>query len=280
MSLKLIFLGTGTSAGVPMIGCDCPVCTSDDPRDNRTRPSILVQYAGQGGRERNLLIDTTPELRQQAVRQNLNHLDAILYTHAHADHILGIDDLRRFNAVMQAPLDVYAERRVIDQLQHMFTYIFQHHKNVNQSFVATLIAHPITAGERLDLFGASWTPLRLMHGRLPIVGYRIDHQSQSIAYCTDVSTIPPETYPTLANLDVLVIDALRYRHHPTHMTVEQALEVIERVAPKRAYLTHIAHDIQHADLTERLPDKVELAYDGLELLVADSTSQNRRQAQA
>lgn len=280
MSLNLIFLGTGTSAGVPMIGCDCPVCSSDDPRDQRTRPSVLIQYPDDAGTQRCLLIDTTPELRQQALRHHLSHLDAILYTHAHADHILGIDDLRRFNAVMQAPLDIFGETPVLDRLKGMFSYIFQPHKNVNPSFVANLIAHPIDLDQPLTLFDTKWTPLRLMHGRLPILGFRIDHNSRSVAYCTDVSAIPPETYPRLENLDVLILDALRYRHHPTHLTVDQALEIIDRVAPRRAYLTHIAHDIAHADLAAKLPQNVKLAYDGLEISLDKHTSNASRGATA
>jgi len=260
MTLELVFLGTGTSAGVPMIGCDCEVCHSTDPRDRRSRASVLVRYG-----DRQCLIDTSPEMRQQAVTQGLRRLDAVLYTHAHADHILGLDDLRRFNAVMNAPLDVYAEPNVLERLRIMFQYVFEPQRNVNPSFVATLIAHPITAGEPFALHGAAWTPLRLMHGRLPIVGYRVDHAAsgKSLAYCTDCSSIPPETYPLLMNLDVLVIDALRYRHHPTHMTVEQALTVIDQVRPKRAYLTHIAHDIRHAELEAQLPEHVHLPFDGL-----------------
>ncbi len=272
MPLELIFLGTGTSAGVPMIGCDCTVCTSEDPRDHRDRPSVLIRYpdlsrpAGADDDEqplRQLLIDTSPELRQQAIRQRLHRLDGVFFTHAHADHIFGLDDLRRFNAVMHAPLDIHAEATVLDSLSKTFRYIFDSQHNVNDSFIAQLIGHPVVVGEALSRFGATWIPLRLMHGRLPIVGYRVDHGGASLAYCTDVSSIPPESYPLLQNLDVLVLDALRYRHHPTHMTVDRALQEIEQLKPGRAFLTHIAHDIQHADLSQKLPENVELAYDGL-----------------
>jgi phosphoribosyl 1,2-cyclic phosphate phosphodiesterase len=270
MALELVFLGTGTSAGVPMIGCDCEVCRSDDPRDHRSRPSVLVRYPDVTGQRRDFLIDTAPELRQQAIREGMNRVDGVLYTHAHADHVFGLDDLRRFNAVMKAPIDIYAEAAVLERFRAMFTYIFEAHRNVNPSFVATLLPHRLSVGEALSLYGATWTPIRLMHGRLPLVGYRVDYvglpgdgRTASVAYCTDVSTIPPESYPLLADLDVLVIDALRYRHHPTHLTVDQALEVVDRVAPGRAYFTHIAHDIRHADLEPRLPAGVHLAYDGL-----------------
>jgi phosphoribosyl 1,2-cyclic phosphate phosphodiesterase len=265
MSLELLFLGTGTSAGVPMIGCRCAVCTSDDPRDRRSRPSVLIRHPDPDKPQhiRHILIDTTPELRQQALAHQLDRLDAVLYTHAHADHIFGLDDLRRFNAVMRQPLDIYAEPAVLQRLATMFSYVFDPGHNINQSFVAQLIAHPIDVDRPLSLFGATWTQLRLLHGRLPILGFRVDYRGAALAYCTDVSAIPPQTYPLLQDLDVLVIDALRYRHHPTHLTVDQALHEIEQLQPRQAWFTHIAHDIQHADLSARLPAHIQPAHDGL-----------------
>ncbi len=264
MALELLFLGSGTSAGVPMIGCDCEVCRSTDPRDQRSRASVLVRYAKpQAVEEVAFLVDTAPEMRLQMVRHRIAHLDGVLYTHAHADHILGLDDLRRFNAVMDRAIDIYADARTTDILRQMFRYVFEPHNNVNQSFIATLMAHPVELGKTLELHGAIWTPIPLLHGRLPIVGYRVDFQGHSLAYCTDCSALPPEAYPLLRGLDLLVIDALRYRHHPTHMTVEQALFEIDQVKPRRAYLTHIAHDIRHAELEAKLPEHVFLAFDGL-----------------
>ncbi|GAB4190228.1 MAG: MBL fold metallo-hydrolase [Phycisphaeraceae bacterium] len=264
MGFELIFLGTGTSAGVPMIGCECEVCTSDDPRDQRDRPSVLIRYDDpDGGPVRTCLVDTTPDMRKQMIRHRINRIDGVFYTHAHADHVFGLDDLRRFNAVMKQPVDIYAEARVLETLKGMFPYIFQPENNVNKSFVPTLISHELGIGRSLDFFGAVWTPIRLLHGRLPIVGFRVDYCGRSLAYCTDVSSIPPESYPMLEGLDVLVIDGLRHRHHPTHLTIEQALAEIEQVKPKRAFLTHIAHDIRHAEVDPTLPDNVNLAYDGL-----------------
>lgn len=269
MSLELHFLGTGTSAGVPMIGCDCGVCTSDDPRDRRDRTSALIRYQDADGQPRQYLIDTSPDLRHQAIRNGVKRIDGVLYTHAHADHIFGLDDLRRFNAVMKQPIDIHAEQRVLDMLHNMFPYIFDSGKNVNQSFVPTLVSRTLEPGQPIELHGAVWTPIRLMHGRLPILGFRIDVNGSSIAYCTDVSSIPPETYTFLTGLDVLVIDGLRHRHHPTHLTIEQALAEISHIKPKQAYLTHMAHDIRHAELEPQLPAGVHLAYDGLVVNAAD-----------
>ncbi|MEX2671830.1 MAG: MBL fold metallo-hydrolase [Phycisphaeraceae bacterium] len=259
MTLTVTLLGTGTSAGVPMIGCTCEVCRSTDPRDKRDRPGAMVRWRDPAGQLRTVLIDTTPDLRHQMLRHDVMRIDGVVYTHNHADHVFGIDDLRRFNAVMNEPLDIYAEPGVIEWMRHSFAYIFNLAGNVNKSFVPTLIPHPVEPGEAFELAGLPWLPMRLLHGKLPIVGYRVG----DFAYCTDCSAIAAETWPLLADLDVLVIDALRYRHHPTHMTVEQALAVVEQLKPKRAYLTHIAHEIRHADLEANLPEHVMLGYDGL-----------------
>ena len=249
-----------------MIGCECEVCRSDDPRDKRDRPSALVRYGSlpdAPDTPRQYLIDTSPEMRQQALRHGLNRIDGVLYTHAHADHVFGLDDLRRFNAVMKTAVDIHAEANVLATLGAMFPYVFTPEKNINASFVPTLIAHAVEPGEPIDLNGATWTPLRLMHGRLPILGFRVDYQGGSLAYCTDVSSIPPETYPLLRDLDVLVIDGLRFRNHPTHLSIERALQEIEQIAPESAYLTHMAHDIKYQDVAPTLPKGVFLSYDGL-----------------
>ncbi|MCX5658922.1 MAG: MBL fold metallo-hydrolase [Planctomycetota bacterium] len=280
MSLELLFLGTGTSAGVPMIGCDCDVCHSDDPRDHRTRPSVLVRYPagdtdGSGSAPaappRQFVIDTGPDMRMQMIRNRVNRVDGVFYTHTHADHIFGLDDLRRFNSVMNGPIDLYVERSAQETLESMFKYVFEAHKNLNQSWVPKLNLRRVEPGGAFDLHGGRWTPVRLMHGKEPVLGFRVDLPDAagnplgggSLAYCTDVSLIPPETFPLLAGLDVLVIDGLRYTPHPTHMTVEQALALIERIAPREAYLTHMAHDIRYTDLEPKLPKGVHLSYDGL-----------------
>lgn len=279
MSLELLFLGSGTSAGVPMIGCDCSVCTSGDPRDRRDRPSVLVRYPRDKAapseslpEQFSVLVDASPDIRHQSIRNQLNAIDALMLTHSHADHVLGLDDLRRFNSVTGLPLDVYAEPTVIQDLQRMFRYIFEKSSNVNSSFIAELIAMPIGPDTPMKLGPASWRPLRLMHGRLPILGYRIDWAGRSIAYCTDCSTIPPETIELLIGVDILIIDGLRERHHPTHLTLDQACEYAEQIGAKQTYLTHIAHYHSHQELLDRLPEGVEPAFDGLTLTLDESDS--------
>lgn len=262
MSLELLFLGTGTSAGVPLIGCECRVCRSEDPRDKRTRPSVLVRYDDPAGVARQVLIDTTPEMRVQCLREGIKRLDAVMYTHAHADHIVGTDDLRRFNAVQDSALDIYADEPTFEVLGRMFRYIFDPSINVNKSFIATLIPHRVVHGEAFELHGATWLPVRLMHGRLPITGYRIECGGRSVAYCTDVSTIPPESMAALMDLDVLVLDGLRHKHHPTHLTIERACQYAEDLRAKQTYLTHIGHEVLHAEVSAELPEGVMLAVDG------------------
>ena len=290
MAFELLFLGTGTSAGIPMIGCDDHACGSDDPRDRRDRASALVRWPdphwphhdekhaeaaafnpAQAG-HRQVLIDASPDLRHQAIRHRLSRLDAVVYTHAHADHIFGTDDLRRFNAVMKAPLDVYADADTLDTLKRMFTYIFEAHRNVNRSFVASLLPHEIDAGDAWTLHAATWTPVRLMHGRLPILGFRVDFAGRSLGYCTDMSALPPESHPPLTGLDVLVVDGLRRRHHPTHQTLDRACETVAELQPRQAYFTHMAHEVVHAEVDPHLPDGVNLAYDGLSVKIHEDGS--------
>lgn len=275
MALELTFLGTGTSAGVPMIGCTCDVCQSADPRDRRDRSSVVVSVPRERWLEQSdqpsqytVLIDASPEVRHQSIRHGVDWLDTLLFTHAHADHVLGLDDLRRFNSVTGGPIEFYAEPEVIQAIRQMFSYIFKDKHHYDNAFVAKLVPLPIGPEHVLELSGAKWTPIRLMHGRLPILGYRVDWGGRSIAYCTDCSTIPNETLPEMRGLDVLVLDGLRERHHPTHMTLDRACEFAEQIGATQTYLTHIAHDHSHADLLERLPEGVEPAYDGLKLVLS------------
>lgn len=283
--MRFTFLGTGTSSGVPAIGCACAVCTSTDPRDNRLRSGGAIRFTDRDGRPRTVLIDTTPDLRQQALRFGIDRCDAILFTHNHVDHTFGLDEVRRYNVMQKAPIDIYGEEHTLTFLKGVFRYIFNRDSNVNSSFVADLIPWTIKPGEVIDLWGLKVTPIRFLHGHLPIVGFRFDGEgieasSQQgtekrgegdgaspfpLAYCTDVSAVPPESWGALRGLGTLVIDALRHRHHPTHFTVAQALDVIERVRPRASYFTHISHDLGHVDTEKDLPEGVHMAFDGLTL---------------
>lgn len=279
MSLELLFLGTGTSMGIPMIGCNCCVCTSDDPRDRRMRSGAVVRYprtepiiALPPGLDPppdryTALIDVTPDIRPQAIRARLNWLDAVMLTHGHADHILGMDDLRRFNTIMDRAIDIHAEPSVIDQLRQAFSYIFSADRKNSEQYIAHLIPHPVEPGQAKRFGDATWTPLRLMHGRLPILGYRVDWAGRSLAYCTDVSTIPPQTFADLRDLDLLVIDGLRFRHHPTHLTIDRACELARQIGAKQTLLTHMAHEVSHAQTNADLPAGVNLAHDGLRVVL-------------
>ncbi len=275
LPVRFTILGSGTSAGVPVIGCDCAICTSSDPRDTRTRSGACVEFTDSTGQERVVLIDASPDLRFQALRHHLMRCDGILFTHHHVDHVFGLDEVRRFNAVMHQPINIYAESHTLEHLQRVYQHIFESHKNVNASFVATLIPNLIEPTTPIDLHGLRFTPLRLLHGRLPIVGFRIDRTGPAgaamendplpLAYCTDVSSIPPQTWPALDGLKTLFLDALRYRHHPTHFTVDQAIDAAQRIAAAQTYLVHMTHDIRHSDLDPRLPESIHLSYDGLQI---------------
>jgi phosphoribosyl 1,2-cyclic phosphate phosphodiesterase len=253
MQATLTVLGSGTSMGVPTIGCICAVCRSPDPRDRRTRPSVMISYKG-----RNVLIDTTPDFREQALRENITHLDAVLYTHTHADHILGIDDLRPLTYKhMPGKLPLYAAPRACELLRNMFRYIFE--AKYKFGGLPQVELHMIEGP--VELFGARFEPLTVIHGETPIFGFRFG----TAAYLTDHSEVPTETLAKLHGLDVLFLDALRYTPHPTHSTVEQSLKIVEEVKPKRAFFTHICHDLGHAATDAALPAGVRLAFDGMKL---------------
>lgn len=268
-------MGTGTSAGVPVIGCSCRVCSSTDPHDRRLRCGACVRWIDPAGEPRTVLIDTSPDLREQVLRHRLMRCDAILYTHNHADHVFGLDEVRRFNVLMNAPIDLYADEHTLQSLQRIYQYIFEPHRNVNDSFIATLIPHHMDVGTPIDIHGLRFEPVRFLHGRLPILGFRIaaiDDQCEALpdqpgplplAYCTDVSAIPPETWPRLTGLRTLILDMLRFRKHPTHLTVDEAVEAAERIAAERTWFIHMTHDILHAELDPNLPEGMNLAYDGL-----------------
>lgn len=269
-SPSLLFLGSGTSSGVPVIGCKCSVCLSNDVRDSRLRSSITVSWTDSKGIFRQILVDTSPDLRQQALVYNLKRLDSIFFTHQHVDHTFGLDEIRRFNVVMGSPIDIYAELNVIQYLHQTFEHIFYKSKNHNQSFVANVIEHKIEPNDPVDCFGLKITPIRLLHGRLPILGFRFDAPSRipglfPFAYCTDVSSIPPESWPLLKDLEILVLDMLRRRHHPTHMSMERSISVASEAKAKKTWFTHMSHDLSHKEAQSGLPEGMYLSFDGLSI---------------
>lgn len=250
--MRLTFLGTGTSTGVPSIGCECETCTSDDPRDKRLRVSIIIEHRGQ-----TVLVDTSSDFRQQALRFKLKRLDAVLITHCHADHIFGLDDIRPLNFRYGA-LGVYANERAWPDIRRIFKYIFE--PSHFGGGLPQIVSHTVFPGASFCVGeGLEITPLEVIHGRLPVMAYRFN----DFAYATDLSELPPQTLAGLRNLDVLGLDCLRFKEHPTHLWLDRALEYIEDLKPRRTYLTHLAHDVKHARDSARLPDGVEFAYDGL-----------------
>jgi phosphoribosyl 1,2-cyclic phosphate phosphodiesterase len=252
--MRLTFLGTGTSTGVPSIGCDCETCTSDDPRDKRLRVSIVIEHANH-----TILVDTSSDFRQQALRYGLKRLDCVLITHCHADHIFGLDDIRPLNFRFGA-LGVYANEQAWHDIRRIFKYIFEPSHfggGLPQVIAHTVVPNaPFCLGRDVQI-----TPLKVIHGRLPVMSYRFN----DFAYATDLSDIPPETMDALQDLDVLVLDCLRFREHPTHLWVDKALAYIAELKPRRAFLTHIAHDVKHSRDSTRLPQGVQWAYDGLSI---------------
>ena len=252
-TVELLFLGSGTSAGVPMIGCDCAVCTSSDPRDRRTRASVVISQGGTS-----VLVDTTPELRLQCLANGVRRIDAVVYTHAHADHIMGLDDVRRFNTVKGGPLDVWADERTFTTLDRCFGYAFQEPSPEIKVYRPHLIKRTIDPDDPFEVGPMRWTPIPLMHGDLPVLGFRVGR----LAYCTDVSAVPEPSFALLEGLDVLVLDALQYKKHTTHFSVEEAIQVAGRVGAKRTFFTHIAHALGHVETNKVLPDGIRLGYDG------------------
>jgi phosphoribosyl 1,2-cyclic phosphate phosphodiesterase len=253
--VRLTFLGTGTSFGVPQIGCRCPTCTSADPRDQRTRTAALIETQG-----RRLLIDTPPELRLQLVAAGVDHIDAVLFTHAHADHVHGIDDLRALSVRQGAMLPAYGSRDTMAELVAKFPYIF------DPSIVVPvgtskpeLQAHVLEAGKTTSIAGVPVLPLALPHGDHAVFGYRIG----AVAYLTDVKTIPDDVLTALAGLDVLVLNAVLSRPHPLHLSVPEAVAAAQRVGARRTFFTHLTHENTHAALAAKLPPGIAPAYDGL-----------------
>jgi phosphoribosyl 1,2-cyclic phosphate phosphodiesterase len=251
---RVTFLGTGTSSGVPMIGCRCEVCTSADPRDSRLRPSIYVSVEGHAA----MLVDTTPDFRQQALTYALSRIDAVLFTHSHADHILGLDDIRRFNFMQGGPIPCYASPSTWDHIRRTFYYAFDGVQRLGGG-VPRLDVRDIDGP--FDVGGVRVVPVPLWHGDSPILGFRFG----DFAYLTDCNRLDDAAWPLVEGVDTLVLDALRDRPHSTHFSLAEALDVVARIRPRRSLFTHMSHDLGHAATNARLPAGVELAYDGLVL---------------
>ena len=251
---RVTFLGTGTSAGVPMIGCTCATCRSSDPRDKRLRPSIFVDVAGGP----TILVDTSIDLRQQALTHGLTRVDAILFTHSHVDHTLGLDEVRRFNILQRRAIPAYADDATAADVRRTFHYAFD--PPAERGGGVPQLDLKIIDGP-FDVAGVHVVPVPLEHGPRRILGFRFG----TFAYLTDCNRIPDEAWPLLDGLDVLVLDALRHRKHPTHFTVAESLEIVSRLRPRQTYFTHMCHDLPHAATNAALPAGVELAYDGLQI---------------
>ena len=253
MSLRVTLMGTGTSTGVPRIACDCPVCTSDDPRNRRLRTGVLLEVEdGDGGV---LIIDTSPDFRRQALTHDVRRLDAVLYTHSHADHIYGLDDIRIFNFLQRHELPCYGSRETLDAIRRYFGYVFEDTQGGGGKPLLRLV--PVR--EPFEVLGRRVVPVPVYHGEMEVYGYRVG----DFAFLTDVSTIPDGSWDLLAGLDVLVLGALRYRPHPTHLNFEQAFSVARRIGARRTLLTHISHEVDHTAPAVPLPEGIEIAHDGL-----------------
>jgi phosphoribosyl 1,2-cyclic phosphate phosphodiesterase len=245
-----MMLGSGTSTGVPVIGCDCAVCRSADPRNRRTRPGLRVDLAGG-----TVVVDTSPDFREQALTHGLERVDAVLYTHPHADHVFGLDDLRIYNFRQRASIPCYGSPSTIARLRQIFAYVFEDGQEGGGKPRLDLLQ----VEEPFELLGERVVPVPVMHGDMPVYGWRIG----PFAVVTDVNFIPEASWRALEGVEVLVLSALRYRPHPTHWSLEESIEAARRIGARRTLLTHIAHDVDHADLRVALPPGVEIGHDGL-----------------
>lgn len=258
-AFELTFFGTGTSLGVPMIGCACPVCQSKDPRDNRDRSSIFIKTP-----ECAWVVDTGPDFRRQCLRNGVGHIDAVVITHAHSDHIMGFDDLRPFTFGEDASIPVYASPETMDGLRHTFHFAFSGHNK----FAGYLKPDPHEITGPFSLGLTHITPLPVQHGRVITTGLRLQRAgSPVVVYLPDCKAIPDSTLELMMDADILIIDALRYREHPTHLSVDESIEVARRSRAKRTFFTHLSHDLGHAELEAKLPHDIRVAYDGLKLTI-------------
>lgn len=257
---EMVIMGTGTSIGVPVVGCRCSVCMSDNPRNRRMRSGVLIR-APHG----EMIIDAGPELRMQLVRERATLIRAAIFTHSHADHIMGIDDLRIFGFQLDDSVPLYCEEVVEQQIRQSFSYAFSDPAKFAHKYAAPRLRFErIAEGQDVPLLGLNFRTIRLKHGELPILGFRIGN----VAFCTDVSTIPADSREQLKNLDVLVLNTLRHKPHPTHLHLDAALNLIRQLQPRQAYLTHMSHELDYDELLKELPPNVAPAYDGLRIAIS------------
>jgi len=248
-TLKITVLGSGTSTGIPVTGCRCAICLSDHPRNQRTRCSALLSYG-----KYNILIDTSTDLRQQALREDIRHIDAVFYTHSHADHMHGIDDLRGFNLHSKQSIPLYGSEQTLTTIRNSFSYIFD--QSEQASYIPRLNLNPIN--KPVEMFGLEIVPIAMQHGQMETFGYRCG----PFAYLTDCNVIPPSSLELLDDLEVLILDGLRFTPHPTHFNIPQAIEMAKQIGAKQTLLTHLSHEVDHPVHDQQLPDGINLAYDG------------------
>ncbi len=254
--MKLLFLGTGTSAGVPLIGCKCKVCLSKDPKDKRFRSSAILKIG-----KKNILIDAGPDIRMQFLAHGIQYINGVIITHTHYDHIFGLDELRPFTIYKN--INIFAESHTMDGIKRVYSYIFDQTNIQVGGGLTQFTPNIIDPHEKFFVDGVEITPIRVMHGRLPILGYRIG----SLAYLTDVKTLDESSIEKLQNIDTLVINCLRLKPHPTHLNLDEALKYIDIIKPKKSYFIHMDHELSHEDWESMLPDNVYTAYDGLEIVI-------------
>ncbi len=259
MGLTARLLGTGTSCGVPLIGCSCPVCTSDDPRNRRSRTSVYLVADGV-----HVLVDAAPDFREQALKYSLPRVDAVLFTHAHADHVFGFDDIRRFNTIQDCVIPAYASPSTMEDLRRIFDYIST---DAVPGFYRPRIDFRTIDGP-FEIESLCITPLSVEHGPLPTFGYLFEHAGRRLAYVPDCKQLTDEALSLLLNLDVMILDALRHRQHLTHMTIEESVAALKSIKAEASYLIHLSHDVDHAELESSLPENIRVAYDGMEIVLA------------